>query len=788
MRSLVRFALVLAVSLVALSISGQRPAQAVPMAWVPIGPNNIEGRVTAVTPHPNIGSIVLAAGESGGIFRTADAGNTWIPVGDQLPNLAVEDIQFKPGNPGNASTVFAGAGDGNLYISQDAGTTWSTWDTIKDADCSGNGLCDQKKVLGPNFKDGTAAQNDLAIDVKQSSVLYAVLRNRGIYKTVDGGVNWALLNGQGGLPQTVAEGAVAVSPRDSNIVYAALKDAAGVSGLYLSTDGGSNWTLRCGTANQTTCVTDPREPDKPPQFFCCFGDHDGEIVVDPRNDQIVYFTNFNRLYKSIDRGLHLTSLPEHHDDQQSFALQQTQPATNRILWAGNDGGLEKVTLSSASAMPTPNDWVEVNGVAVTQFYDLAVAPRNPNLVFGATQDNGVSRYGGTLNWDNLGRCGDATGVVIDPVIPSTVYARCWNGFDESLDGGNTWQWASSGLDQPDLQWKAQTGVFPLAANTLYAGGQRVYKSHREPSGLVWTPISGNLQPPYQLTAVASSWTNENRVYAAFGWPGSGYGAYMWRTLDGGANWTSITSPDPGEFISAIAVDPSDDSILYVTTGAVSVPGKPHVWKTTNATAAPETVMWSPVVACGVCAGGSLPDARYNDIAISPINHNRLVVVHDVLNGVGGVYETMDGGGSWGPAGDLSTLPNTSISGVALECGVDITVSTYGRSMWRLPGSNPDVDTDGDGFSDCAEKYMGTNVNLACPLTSVPDDEVVDAWPPDFNDDTFVDITDVNRMSAQRIGAMRGDPDYNPRYDLNADGFIDITDKAAVTNRFGQTCH
>src|SRR5438093_5052590 len=109
-------------ALVTLSVSGQRPAQSVPAAWVPIGPTNIEGRVTAVAPHPDNASIILAAGESGGIFRTADAGNSWIPVADRMPNLAVEDIQFKPGDP---NTVFAGAGDDNLYISGDGGTTWN---------------------------------------------------------------------------------------------------------------------------------------------------------------------------------------------------------------------------------------------------------------------------------------------------------------------------------------------------------------------------------------------------------------------------------------------------------------------------------------------------------------------------------------------------------------------------------------------------------------------------------------------------------------------------------------
>ena len=49
------------------------------------------------------------------------------------------------------------------------------------------------------------------------------------------------------------------------------------------------------------------------------------------------------------------------------------------------------------------------------------------------------------------------------------------------------------------------------------------------------------------------------------------------------------------------------------------------------------------------------------------------------------------------------------------------------------------------------------------------------------------FTEEFRVAAQRFGAMRGDPDYNPRYDLNADGFIDITDMSTVQSRFGQTC-
>ena len=96
------------------------------------------------------------------------------------------------------------------------------------------------------------------------------------------------------------------------------------------------------------------------------------------------------------------------------------------------------------------------------------------------------------------------------------------------------------------------------------------------------------------------------------------------------------------------------------------------------------------------------------------------------------------------------------------------------------------DLDNDGFTNDVESYLGTDPGRACPATAVANDEAVDAWPPDFNDDQFVDISDVAEISAL-FGATQGDPNYDPRYDLNVDGFIDISDLAVVSNLFGQGC-
>lgn len=94
------------------------------------------------------------------------------------------------------------------------------------------------------------------------------------------------------------------------------------------------------------------------------------------------------------------------------------------------------------------------------------------------------------------------------------------------------------------------------------------------------------------------------------------------------------------------------------------------------------------------------------------------------------------------------------------------------------------DTDGDGFKDVTEKYLGTDPTKKCPTTATADDEVVDAWPPDFNDNRVIQIDDVNAISARFNRAAEG---TNRRYDLNGDGWIRVDDVYLVSSRFGQSC-
>jgi hypothetical protein len=96
-----------------------------------------------------------------------------------------------------------------------------------------------------------------------------------------------------------------------------------------------------------------------------------------------------------------------------------------------------------------------------------------------------------------------------------------------------------------------------------------------------------------------------------------------------------------------------------------------------------------------------------------------------------------------------------------------------------------ADTDGDGFDDAIEAFVGTDPLLPCNQTTTANDEP-DAWPPDFNDDRQVNILDVTALRAV-YGTSSGQSGYNARYDLDASGGIGVTDTVRLRPVYGTAC-
>ena len=124
---------------------------------------------------------------------------------------------------------------------------------------------------------------------------------------------------------------------------------------------------------------------------------------------------------------------------------------------------------------------------------------------------------------------------------------------------------------------------------------------------------------------------------------------------------------------------------------------------------------------------------------------------------GGPYQRYDG-----PVtvlvGDTITYRAVDVNG-NVEASHDLTACT--ATGWPVPVG----DSDCDGFTTDDENFMGTNPDLACGL---------DAWPPDVNNSTRVDVVDAI-LFAPVILSNPGDPEYDARFNLDTEGGIDIID-------------
>jgi photosystem II stability/assembly factor-like uncharacterized protein len=154
-------------------------------AWTSLGPGNIGGRTRVVRFHPTNDSTLFAAGVSGGIWRSDDAGGTWRSLPSGLVNIAVNSLVIDPSRP---ETMYAGTGEGyfredirgtglplrggGVFVTSDGGESWT-------------GL---SSTTGPDFH----WVNDLELSPGDSRVLYAATRS-GVWRSQNTGETWERL-------------------------------------------------------------------------------------------------------------------------------------------------------------------------------------------------------------------------------------------------------------------------------------------------------------------------------------------------------------------------------------------------------------------------------------------------------------------------------------------------------------------------------------------------------------------------------------------------------------------
>jgi photosystem II stability/assembly factor-like uncharacterized protein len=667
------------------------------LQWEFAGPTNVQGRVQDIEFDPLNPSTVYAAAATGGMFKSTDAGVSWTPIFDDQAILTMGDIAI---DPVNSDIIYAGTGEPNgghnnfpgagIYKSTDAGLTWEL-KGLENTVSIGKVLIDPTNTqrvfvaavgsyFAPNpergvyrsenggetwskvlFVSDSTGAIDVILDPSNPSFMMAAMWERvrrpqsshlygetsGLYRSTDGGSNWQLIDpATSGLPNPlttdVGRIGLAISPSNPNIIYALYNDGYYYLGFFKTTNQGSTWT-----------DADPN--NQLSNGFSSFSWYFGQVRVHPTNPDIVYALDVE-LSKTTNGGTTWTQDVPFHVD---FHDLKFDPQNSNNIIMGNDGGIDISTNGGLS-------WFETSGLPVTQFYEIGLDYNNPQRLYGGTQDNGTNRTlnGGLDDWDHIFG-GDGFYVIVDHTNPNVIYAESQYGnLGKSVTGGSGWNGATNGISGSEpTNWSTPVVMDPNNNLVLYYGTNRVYRTENGASS--WSAISGDLTDGGPglgtVTTIAVARTNSDII-----WAGTD-DSHVWRSTDYGATWNEMSGPNmPYRWVTRVIADPTDEQIAYVTfSGLKWHDPEPHIFRTANM-----GTTWTDI-------SSNLPNAPIDAIAVDPIAHNVVYIGTDV-----GAYISFDAGQNWEVMG--SGLPLVTIGDMKVHPTQHFLIAgTHGRSMYKI---------------------------------------------------------------------------------------------------------
>jgi photosystem II stability/assembly factor-like uncharacterized protein len=701
--------------------------------WKSLGPRFQGGRVESIDAVPGTGTIYVGFG-AGNLWKTVNHGLTWTPIFEHQPTFTIGDLAVAPSNPQilyvgtgenlMARSSFAGWG---VFKSTDAGLTWThlgleethhigrvvvhprnpdivyvaaigrlfTYNKERGVYKTEDGGKSWKHILFVSDKTGAT---DLVLDPENPETVYVSTLERdrkawnniergegsGIHKSTDGGRTWKRLTNGFAAGPYVGRIGLAVAPSSPNVVYAFL---ANQTPMEVETKEGKR---RSSVGPEIYRSDDRGEtwrkcPMKSDRFRMGFY---ADIFVSPENPDVFYALGQN-LMTSRDGGqtfsnihgrvIHLYSHPTRALHLDQHDLWIDPKDPDRLV-LGNDGG---VYLSTDRG----ETWLHLNNIPAGEFYALSVDRGDPYFIYGGTQDN-AALFGPA---DRLPEDG-----IDDPW--RYVWIDLWG-------GGDSYVTRVDPSDPNVIYFEQQFGDFQR--KNVKTGELKKIRPQVKKEDL---PLRFNWMSPFIVSR-----HNPLTVY---------FGANMlFKSLDRGNRW-NVASPDlstrpgpdrqgnvPYGTITTIGESPLRPGLLYVGTD------DGRVWVTQNDGVTWEDIgsglpdKWiSRVEASAHAPGGvyvSLTGYREDDFRTyvfkskdfgktwtsisSNLPSQQVNVIHEdpqkggflyLGTDQGGVYGSFDDGASW--LSLRADLPTTPVHDIAVQDRErELVIATHGRSVFKL---------------------------------------------------------------------------------------------------------
>ena len=726
-------------------------------SWTQRGPGNIGGRTRALAydvTDPS-GNTILAAGVSGGMWRTTDGGSTWTRTFDpaQRPNVTTV-VQDSSG--GSAETWYAGTGEliGNTAGDRNAGAFYKGDGIFKSTDGGQTWQQLPSTTSDPAEFDNKfdfiyRVRVDPSNDTQEE--VYAATYDQ-IVRSTDGGSTWTtVLQGDiSGTGTFASQTDVAVT--STGVVYATMSSDGDRCGLFRSTDG-LTWT------NIT--------PSGWPGGLTCSNDYFRTVLdVNPSDESEVWFLAYAPGHGPTADGRPISHVMWKYDAQSGtwtnysdylpprgtfgrFATQrgydmhiQVHPTAENQIFVGG------VNLWRVDASGSPSDdaaWIggyQPGGSALLyqpagserQHPDQHTLTFNPNdpLEMLTGSDGGVHR-----TTDNLaaGDGGVKYTSLNNEYFTTQFYHVCMNPdpTDPTIMGGmqDNGTWRTSSLD-PSVDWSRQrSGDGADCEIVNEQNGSETFRYASSQNGFI-------SQYPTNTAAYPQGSTGRFFIHpfeidpadpSVMYYP-AGDTLYRHDDMENNpsqqSNWAALANVVPAGYLITTLEASRRNSAHVLYFGATDADG--------DATSEPARLYrldqarssFTPTEV----TGAAFPDGAFpSDIAVSPVSGDEVIVAFSNY-GITSLFYSDDGGQSWTdvegnlgntPSGpsvrSVSILPqpgaNKTTYYAATSVGLYSTTSLSGSTNWTL--ESPDgignvVVNDVETRPSDGQVVVGTHAN------------------------------------------------------------------------------